>query len=314
MLFGYKSADETRRRFHLKLWNVYNFFVTYSNLDGWVPASPRKPGKPGNILDKWILLRLDQTGVLVTEALEKFDSVGASGEIEKFVDDLSLWYIRRSRDRVGPAGESGNDANAFYSTTYYVLYTLCKLLSPFTPFLADVIYTNLTKDDSVHLTDWPDLAKASSGKPSVDQNLVLEMQKIREIVEKVHAVRKESGIPVRQPLGKLQITNYKLQIVELKKLLLDELNIKEIFFKEGKGELGIELDMKITPELKEEADARELVRNIQGERRNLGLNLSQQVDVTLETIPGNKVLLEWMTKKAQIAVLKKGKFKVTRHP
>jgi hypothetical protein len=83
------------------------------------------------------------------------------------------------------------------------------------------------------------------------------MQKIREIVEKVHAVRKESGIPVRQPLGKLQIINYKLQIGELKKLLLDELNVKEVFFKDGKGELGIDLDTKITPELKEESDVRE---------------------------------------------------------
>ena len=307
MSFGYKGADETRRTFHLKLWNVYNFFVTYANLDGWIPASARKPGKPGNILDKWILLRLDQTGVLATEALEKFDPVGASGEIEKFVDDLSLWYIRRSRDRVGPAGESENDANAFYSTTYYVLYTLCKLLSPFTPFLSDVIYTNLTKDDSVHLTDWPHFTEP-------ELNLISEMSKIREIVEKVHAARKESGIPVRQPLGKLQITNYKLQIDELKKLLLDELNIKEIFFKDGKGELNIKLDMKITPELKEEADVRELVRNIQGERRNMGLNLTQQVDVSMEKIPENKILLEWMTRKAQIAVLKKGKFKVTRHP
>jgi isoleucyl-tRNA synthetase len=249
----------------------------------------------------------------VTESLEKFDPVGATGEIEKFVDDLSLWYIRRSRDRVGPAKESENDSNAFYSTTYYILATLCKLLAPFTPFLADVMYINLTKNDSVHLVDWPDFAKASSGKPSIDQTLIIEMQKIREIIEKVHASRKELGIPVRQPLGKLLITNYELNVGELKKLMLDELNIKEILFKIGKGELGIELDTKITPELKEEADIRELVRSIQGERRNLGLNLTQQVDVTLEKVPENKTLLEWMTKKAQIASLKKGKFKVTKH-
>jgi len=310
MLFGYTSANETRRRFHLKLWNVYNFFVTYANLDGWVPGSHRKPVKPGNVLDKWILLRLGETGALVTEFLQRFNPVGASAEIEKFVDDLSLWYIRRSRDRVGPAAESEKDRSAFYLTTHYILLTICKLLAPFTPFMTDMMYTNLTNEESVHLADWPEFSDISR-LSSADVKLLDEMVKIREIVEKVHAKRKESGIPVRQPLAKAKIYGQSVKISgEVVDLACQEVNVKSIQFLGGSDK--VELDKKITPELKEEAEVRELVRNIQEERRNLGLSLTQQVNVNLGKIPVNKELVEWMMKKAQIANLKKGKFKVTK--
>jgi isoleucyl-tRNA synthetase len=310
--FGYDKADEVRRKFHLKLWNVYNFFVTYANLEGWKPQSNRKPARPSNILDKWILLRLNQTGSLVTGFLEKYDAVGASGEIEKFVDDFSLWYIRRSRERVGPAKESEKDANAFYLTTHYTLLTLSKIMAPFTPFITDTIFVNLTKDDSVHLADWPEFSSVLS-LTSEDSKILEEMEKIRDIVEKIHAKRKESGIPVRQPLAKAKVYGQNIKISkEILDLACTELNIKNIQFLGGSDK--IELDIKITPELKEEADVREMVRNIQEQRRNLGLNLTQKIDVVMEKIPVNKALVEWMTKKAQIAGIKKGKFKVTKHP
>jgi len=312
MLFGYRTADEVRRRFHLKLWNVYNFFITYANLESWIPGSQRKPSKSANVLDKWILLRLNETGALVTEFLEKFDAVGASGEIEKFVDDFSLWYIRRSRDRVGPAKETERDSNAFYITTYYVLCTLCKLMAPFTPFMADTMFMNLTKDVSVHLADWPEF-NGVLNLTSDDAKILEEMDKIRGIVEKIHAKRKESGIPVRQPLTKAKIYGQNIKVSkEILSLACQELNIKSIQFLGGSDK--IELDTKITPELKEEAEVRELVRSIQEERKKLGLNLTQKVNVTLEKVPTRLELVEWMTKKAQIANLKKGKFKVTKYP
>lgn len=309
MLFGYRIADEVRRRFHLKLWNVYNFFITYANLDGWTPGIHKKPGRSSNILDKWILLRLKETINLTTSYLEKFDAEEGTAEIEKFVDDLSLWYIRRSRDRIGPAKQSDKDANAFYVTTYYILYTLSKILAPFMPYLSDVIYTNITRELSVHLSDWPE---DSSNFETEDVKLIKDMQKIREVVEKVHARRKELGIPVRQPLKKLQITNYKLQIKELEKLLLDEVNFKEVSFKDGKGEIKVELDTKISPELKEEADIRDIVRKIQEERKILGLNLTQKVEVIIPNIPESKKLVQWMLKKAQISKLEEGKFAVKK--
>jgi len=309
MLFGYKVADEVRRRFHLKLWNVYNFFVTYANLDGWTPGIYKKPGRTSNVLDEWILTRLNQVINSVTANLEKFDAATACFEIEKFVDDLSLWYIRRSRDRVGPAKENEKDAKAFYSTTYYVLYTLGKVLAPFMPYLSETLYTNLTHELSVHLADWP---KEVPNLSEDQEKLIAEMEKIREIVEKVHAKRKEAGIPVRQPLLKLEVKNYKLQNMGIEKTLLEEINVKEVKFSEGKGDLEIELDEKITPELKEESDARDLIRKIQEERKRLNLNLTQKVDVKIEKLPTSNKLIQWMLKKAQISHLEEGVFTVKK--
>lgn len=310
MMFGFKGADEVRRRFHLKLWNVYNFFVTYANLDGWEPPKNKKlMGKRENVLDSWILIRLNQTLGLVTQSLERYDAFTACSEIEKFVDDISLWYVRRSRNRVGPAAESEKEREAFYSTIYFVLYNLVKIMAPFTPFMSDVIYKNLTKEESVHLTDWPEAGMELKAR---DIELVDQMQKVREIVEKAHATRKELGIPVRQPLAKLQVDNFKLQVGDLTQLLLDELNVKEILFKEGKEGLAVKFDTKLTPELKEEADVRDLIRKIQDERKRLGLNLTQKVDVRLDKLPMSKELIQWMSKKAQISNLTEGRFKVSK--
>ena len=307
MLFGYRLADEVRRRFHLKIWNVYNFFVSYANLDGWKPGVHRKPGRLSNILDRWILIRLNQTISVVTNNLEKFNASSASFEIEKFVDDLSLWYVRRSRDRVGPAKESDKDANAFYSTTYYILYCLSKILAPFMPYLTDAIYTNLTRELSVHLSDWPeDESRLDDG----DRQILDEMQKAREIVEKIHAKRKELGVPVRQPLAKAKVYGQEKNCIspEILKVAEDEVNLKSIELLGGSDK--IELDMNITDELKEEAEVRDVVRKIQEERKKLGLNLTQKVDVKIDNIPVSKDLVLWMQTKAQIAHMEKGSFEV----
>lgn len=309
LLFGYRVADETRRRFHLKLWNIYNFFVTYANLDGWRPPTGTKYGvRNTNVLDNWILVRLNKTVKSVTGSLEKFDAFTASAEIEKLVDDFSLWYIRRSRDRVGPIAKSINDRDCFYVTTHFVLVTLSKLMAPINPFLSESIYTNLTKKESVHLADWPTEGKINAKS----EILIEEMVKAREVSEKVHGIRKDKMIPVRQPLSKLQISNYNFQIKEIEKLIKDEVNVKEILSKSGKGEIVVNLDTNITEELKQEADARELVRKIQDERKKLGLNLTQKIDVSLENIPTSKRLVDWMIKKTQIENFKQGKFKVTK--
>ncbi|HKB88231.1 MAG TPA: isoleucine--tRNA ligase [Patescibacteria group bacterium] len=302
MLFGYKIADEVRRRFHLKLWNVYNFFVTYANLDGFQPLKDQKSKiKSQNVLDQWILARLNQTIAVVTNALEKYDAFTGSGEIEKFVDDLSLWYVRRSRDRVGPASESEKDKNNFYQTNYFVLVTLSKIMAPFTPFLSEFMYKNLTKEESVHLSDWP----KSLGKVNTD--LVEEMLKVRELVETAHSVRKENSIPVRQPLNSYTST-LKAVSKNLEYLIKDEINVKNLIW----GSKSNKLDMKITKELEEEASIRDLIRKIQDARKELGLNLTQRADVVIDEMPTNTKLVQWMTKKAQISSLKVGKFKVSK--
>lgn len=321
MLFGYKVADEVRRKFHLKLWNVYNFFVTYANLDGYSPKKSLKPKSGLSILDKWIIARLNETVEKVSRALSKFDAYGASNEIESFVDDLSLWYVRRSRDRVGPAGEDKKDKNAFYDTTVYVLEVLSRLLAPFTPFMSDMIYKNLTKKDSVHLSDWPEASLKVKEK-----ELILSMRRIREVVEKVHSERKSLGIAVRQPLASLAVffpQEEKFWSAAGKKILADEVNVKKVDFVWAKDALkdkklkkfvknGFHLDSKITPELEEEAKIRELVRNIQEERKKLGLTLTEKVDVALGMEIKDKKLLDWLVRKTQVNNISTGKFKVTK--
>src|SRR3990170_373020 len=202
---------------------------------------------------------ISQPAAGVREFLEKFDAASASAELEKFVDDLSNWYVRRSRERVGPAvlGEKGK--YAFYNTTYFVLVSLAKLLAPFCPFMAETIFRNLTKNESVHLTAWPDFAKG-------DLNLIAKMQKLREIVEKVHAQRKSFEIPVRQPLRLLKVKSPDQKPADsLINLLLAETNVEAVSWEKGSQE--VVLDTKITPDLEEKARARELIRDIQAKRK-----------------------------------------------
>ena len=296
MLFGYHLADETRRQFHLKLWNIYNFFVTYANMDGWKPSKNQKSKiKSQNVLDAWILIRLNQTILEVTKSLERFDPYNSSAVIDKFVDDLSVWYLRRSRDRRN---------NDFYHTTYYILLTTSKLLAPFIPFLAETIYTNLTKEESVHLAQWPTVDAKTQ---MLNDKLIEEMQKVREIVEVGHSLRKENNIPVRQPLSLLS-TVYSSLSTELTQIVLEELNVKSVKY----GQKTNKLDLTITPELKEEADTRDLIRKIQAARKELGTALNDNVKVTAPWIPTNKKMLELLKTKTLCIALEQGNFNVTK--
>lgn len=304
LLFGYKKADETRRRFHLRLWNIYNFFITYATLDNFKPGKNFKPNSK-NKLDVWILSRLNQAISGVTERLERFDAYRASALIDEFVEDFSTWYIRRSRERVSPASKNNLDKRQFYQTTYFVLTSLVKLLAPFTPYLSEVIYQNLTKEESVHLTDWPKAGK-------VNEKLIIDMKIIREIVEDAHSIRKEKQIPVRQPLLSLSV-EYPGSVPEktLHTYIKDEVNVKNISIKKG-SKLKSKLDTNITPELKEEAKARELIRNIQVERKNMGVNLTQKINVLSPWIPLSNTVIQKVKDKTLTENLAKGKFRVTK--
>ncbi|MEK7127420.1 MAG: class I tRNA ligase family protein, partial [Patescibacteria group bacterium] len=237
-------------------WNIYSFFVTYANLNEWKKVESK------DVLDKWILERLNGLTSVVTESLNKFDAYTASRELENFVNDFSTWYIRRSRDRM---------TAEFFSTCYEVLVTLCKLLAPFTPFIAEEMYKNLTDEESVHLTDWP-----KSKKMTID--LIEQMQLVRTICEQGHAQRKLNNLKVRQPLQKIIID--KDLPLDLLQLIKDELNIKEVV----KGD-KIELDIKLTPELEAEGKARDLVRDIQDARKAAGTALDEKVVVELPEWP-----------------------------
>ncbi|MBI2007588.1 MAG: isoleucine--tRNA ligase, partial [Candidatus Blackburnbacteria bacterium] len=304
LLFGYHFAGQTRRDFHLMLWNIYSFFVTYANLDRWI-SEGKTPVKTKNVLDRWILSRLNETLGTITSALDKYDARTATIDIEKFVQDLSLWYVRRSRDRVGPNAPGGKDKDTCYSVLHHVLVSLSRLLAPFTPFVAEEMYKNLTGEDSVHLSNWPKVEKVTER----DRELMRQMELVRKIVEKGHAARKEAKIPVRQPLASITVScKEKLTDLGFLQLIKDELNIKDILWKvaKTKAEPEVKLDTKITLELAEEGKARELARQIQEERKKMGASLDAKVAVISPWLPKNRQLFEWLRKRVLADRLEQG--------
>jgi isoleucyl-tRNA synthetase len=280
--FGYHLADEVRRQFHLLFWNIYKFFISYALVDNWQPKG--KLGKSKHVLDQWILSRLNQLIKTVTDSLTDYRSFTAAREIEGFVNDLSTWYLRRSRNRVGPTAEDKTDKENFYSTLHFVLVTLSKLLAPFNPFFAEEIFKNLTGGESVHLKDWPE-----PDLRMVDESLEKEMKQARQVVESAHSQRKKEEIKVRQPLGSLATPAPMNLSAGTATLVMDEVNVKRLVVDESimaeGGPITVKLDTKLTPELKAEGEARELVRQIQELRKEKGCRLDEKIIVFLPSWP-----------------------------
>lgn len=279
-LFSKQLLQEKHRKFTLILWNCYKFFLDYAVLADW---DCDKTGKDLSILDKWILAKLTNLVLSVNDLLEKYNATLASRTIEDFVvNHFSTWYIRRSRDRVGPEADP-QDRDTSLSVMYGILVTLSKLLAPFTPFMAEEIYRNLTDDASVHLQNYP-----LGDESLLNEKLIDDMEIIRKLAEKGLAVRKDTGIKLRQPLSGL---NYKFSSKldqELEQILAEELNVKKIEYqKSSANEPTLELDTKITPELADEGEARELIRQIQQLRKNQNLTLSDKTKIEASSWPKN---------------------------
>ena len=200
-----------------------------------------------------------------------------------------------------------DERNITLSTMYEILLTLCKLLAPFVPFISDEMFTNLTGEESVHLQNYP-----LKDESLLDEKLIDDMSFVRNVVELGHAKRRELDIKVRQPLSKFSIFNSKFSIdEELIGLIKDELNVKKVVLAKNKGELSVEFDTNITKELQEEMEARDIIRQIQEERKKLGTELNDEINVTLPDWPLPFESL--IQKKALIRNLKKGpKFTVDR--
>lgn len=220
------------RRFLLTLWNTYAFFVTYANLDGFDPRQPRIPWEERSLLDRWILSELNLLVQRTTEAMDRYDLTGAARPVEKFVDNLSNWYVRRSRRRFWKS-EADQDKASAYQTLYECLVTLVKLLAPFTPFIADAIYGNLVcsvypdAPDSVHLTDYPEPNLAEC-----DRELIAEIQLVMRVVGLGRSARNQAGIKVRQPLSRVLVKvrdeAEKRSLERHTDQILDELNVKAL--------------------------------------------------------------------------------------
>ena len=293
--FGWKPAEEIKRKL-LTFWNSFLFFQTYAGKEilGNKAALP----KNNNILDRWIVSRLNHLIVKVTRDLDRFNAAAAALAIENFfIEDLSLWYIRRSRRRFHPIAErgslrgkeTGKDFKEAVQTLYFVLLNLIKTMAPMMPFLTEEIYQHL-KDkkmpESVHLCDWP-----KEEQKLVDLTLEEKMAKARQIATLALAERAKLEIKIRQPLNELQITNYELRRQkELLDLIKEEVNVKKITF--GKT---LKLDTKITPKLKEEGQIREIIRNLQEMRKQSGLK------------PKDKILIGYLGEPSLNRILEKNK-------
>lgn len=232
--FSEQHVDDLLKKFTLTLWNTYSFFVTYANIDGFEPKDGIKPGK--HKLDQWMLSSLNALIKEVTENMDEYNLTKATRPIIDFVDDLSNWYVRRSRRRFWKS-ENDNDKQEAYQTLHTVLVTLSKLLAPFMPFIADEIYRNLTNEESVHLADWPKV-----NKTLIDESLNQEIAVARTIVNLGHGVRGKKKIRVRQPLCKVTIGLPKSIdpkiLIPQKEVILEELNVKDLEFLEDSGDIA----------------------------------------------------------------------------
>jgi isoleucyl-tRNA synthetase len=236
------SADivqEVLRKYLLTLWNTYSFWVTYASLEGFDPGAESIPLAERSEMDRWILAELDDTVSEVTESLESFDAARGGRRLERFVDDLSNWYVRRSRRRFWRSSAEA-DTRAAFLTLWECLVAVSKLTAPFTPFVADEIFSNLSgpvehEPDSVHLADWPQPDRARA-----DEALRRRMSLVRRVVALGRAARTDAKTRVRQPLRRAVVVLPAAEAPELGRLqdlVADELNVKEVDVGRGMEEL-----------------------------------------------------------------------------
>lgn len=268
--FVEKDLVDLSRKVMGRLRNVMTLYTTYATTadqDTGIPQSD-------NVLDVWILNRLNQVVREMTEAMERYEYDRHVRPLVDFVDDLSTWYIRRSRDRF--KSDDAAEQQAVQQTTYYVLKTLARLMAPTTPFIAEELWQELKNDQdpvSVHLTSYP------TADSDVDEDALVVMQRVRDLVSSALELRAQAGVKVRQPLGKLQVASCKLQ-EEYLDIIRDEVNVKEVV-EDPSIDSEMQLDTEITPELAKEGDARELIRTIQQFRKDTGMQPDDELTLNV---------------------------------
>ena len=287
---------EVMRNFLMTLWNTYSFFVIYANIDNFIPG--KTAPKITSELDRWLVSSLNRLVIDVDRLLDDYDPTAAGRKIESFVNDLSNWYVRRSRRRFWKS-QNDDDKLSAYNTLYQALVTLAKLLAPFTPFIAEEIYQNLVRTvdedapESVHLAAFP-----VADESLIDPDIMAGTELAMKVCSMGRAARSKSAVKVRQPLPKVIIrarsSHEREALQSLCAQITDELNVKEIGFtseemKEEKnlsvvaeGDYQVGMVTEISPELLAEGLAREIVRRLQTMRRSAGLEIADHIQTYYE--------------------------------
>jgi isoleucyl-tRNA synthetase len=270
--FSVDFLRDVQRNVFMTLNNVFSFYKLYADVDNWKPSNPLTEPQSTNVLDQWVLARLNQAVAEVTEDMENYRLDRATRPIAELLDDVSNWYVRRSRRRFWKT-EDDADKNQAYATLHYVILRTCQLLAPFSPFLPDYIWRQMVQGTglpvSVHLSDWPSVKEPDTAS----QKLLEDMKQARAYIVEGLAQRAAAGIKVRQPLQSVEVPELS---GELMGIIADELNVKTV-----RVGSSVQLNIQITAELKAEGMARELVRVIQNARKNAGFNVDDRIKTSI---------------------------------
>lgn len=280
MRFDRSGMKDINRNIIATLLNSYQFFTMYAELDKWQPADPGERPESTNVLDQWMLARLDETIAETTRQADDYKIAHAITPIFELVDDMSNWFIRRSRRRFWKADDD-TDKKQAYETLWYTLLRVAQLLAPWAPFISDHLWRELTKGTelakSVHLSHWPSVNEQDGAS-----RIVLDMTTIRELITDGLAKRAEAGIKVRQPLQAVTVDVNVERPDEYAEIIRDELNVKEVKWHES-GSGGLLIDTTITPELKAEGLMRDIVRHVQNARKQAGLNVEDRISLRISS-------------------------------
>ncbi len=283
--FSEKGVDEVSKKILSRLDNVLSFYKLYERESDHNNANI----KSNNVLDLWLIARLLETIKNIGDSLEKYELDRASRPVLSFIEDLSVWYLRRSRDRF--KSDDHKDKTSALNTTRFVLLNFSKALAPFLPFYAEYLYQELKGEmESVHLENWPRI------NLKIQEDIIEKMAEVRKITSMALEKRAKANIKVRQPLLKLKInlpeSRKKLKIgEEFLSIVKDEVNVKEVVF-DSKLNEEVELDINITAELKEEGMIRDIVRAIQEARKNKNLTIKDKMIISVDCNESVSMILE----------------------
>jgi len=278
MRFDRDAMRDISRNVFGTVWNSYSFLSMYADVDGWEPGKHLVEPTSSNVLDRWLLARLNETILEMTKQADDYQIARALRPLRELVADLSNWYVRRSRRRFSRNDDAADKASA-YATLHYALCRIAQLLAPWSPFVADKLWRGLTagmdEPTSVHLTDWP-------GAGKIDLSITNEMMLARQAITEGLALRAETKIKVRQPLASATITLPHKLNAQLLDVAAEELNVKAVHLETG-DELAVTLDTELTPELRAEGMMRDTVRLIQNARKESGLSVEDRIVLSLNT-------------------------------